>query len=631
MLPLLFPHETMRKVQNELIECVKKAIETKTPLIVHAPTGLGKTAATIAPALTAVKEKDLTVFFLTSRQTQHLIALQTLTAIKNKFDVNLGTVSVVGKRHLCAQPGAALMRSDDFAHYCKSMKEEGKCSNYLNTRNDKGFATMEADLATVQLKRESPCTSERVLDFGMTQEMCPYELSLLLAKDSKVIITDYNYLFNARIRDGFMAKINKQLEKAILIIDEGHNLPDRLRDEMTQRLTTTMLRRAINEAKKHGHDKEHDYLVEMQAVLQKLATGLYRDQEKLVTKETFVNEIKKIKDIDELMEDLDSAAEDIRALEEASAIGGVAAFMKGWTSGDAGFSRTVSVKDFRNEKSIILSHRCMDPSLLSRDVIAKAHTTILMSGTLTPTAMFADLLGFPKTTVQKEFPSPFPSINKCCLILPNGTTKFASRSEQQYQNIAKQCADIVNEIPGCSAIFFPSYALRDSVANYFNTACKKTVFTEDSKASKEDRQGLLERFSQYKQIGAVLLGVAAGSFGEGVDLPGVLKCVIVVGIPLDRPDLETKELINYYDKKFHKGWDYGYVLPAITKTLQNAGRCIRSETDRGVLVFLDERYAQPMYSKCFPTDWNPRIALNPLPIIKQFFTPKPAEAPAKTL
>jgi DNA excision repair protein ERCC-2 len=115
------------------------------------------------------------------------------------------------------------------------------------------------------------------------------------------------------------------------------------------------------------------------------------------------------------------------------------------------------------------------------------------------------------------------------------------------------------------------------------------------------------------------MGVAAGSFGEGVDLPGVVKGVIVIGLPLDRPDLETTELITYYDKKFGKGWEYGYILPAMTRGIQNAGRCIRSESDRGVLVFLDERYPWPRYKSCFPPEWNLKTAPDYAEDISMFF------------
>ena len=107
---------------------------------------------------------------------------------------------------------------------------------------------------------------------------------------------------------------------------------------------------------------------------------------------------------------------------------------------------------------------------------------------------------------------------------------------------------------------------------------------------------------------------------QGVDLPGdLLKAVVVVGLPLQKPDLETKELIDYYDNKYQKGWDYGYTFPAITKCLQGAGRCIRSETDRGVIAFLDERFVWPSYMKCFPPDWNIKITRLYEDRVKEFF------------
>jgi len=135
--------------------------------------------------------------------------------------------------------------------------------------------------------------------------------------------------------------------------------------------------------------------------------------------------------------------------------------------------------------------------------------------------------------------------------------------------------------------------------------------------TKEQRYEMIENFKKYKN--AVILAVASGSFSQGVDMPGILKSVIVVGLPLERPNLETRELINYYDKKFNKGWDYGYVLPAITKVIQAAGRCIRSEKDRGIIIFLDERYAWPSYRRCFPNDIKMKISSDYGEDIKEFF------------
>ncbi len=242
-----------------------------------------------------------------------------------------------------------------------------------------------------------------------------------------------------------------------------------------------------------------------------------------------------------------------------------------------------------------------------------------MSGTLTPTEMYKDLLGFENVT-ERVFKSPFPEENRLSLIVPKTTTKFTARNEEQYRKIAKEVVDITNIVPGNSVVFFPSYFIRDQVVKHFTSETNKTTFLETPEMNKQEKTELLERFKQYAKSGAVLLGTSSGNFSEGVDLLGdLLKCVIVVGLPLQQPDLETQEAIKYYDKKFGKGWDYGYLFPAFNKVLQSAGRCIRSETDRGIIVFLDERYVWPNYIRCFPEDLNLQIKEDYLEEIKDFF------------
>jgi DNA excision repair protein ERCC-2 len=194
------------------------------------------------------------------------------------------------------------------------------------------------------------------------------------------------------------------------------------------------------------------------------------------------------------------------------------------------------------------------------------------------------------------------------MLIPETTTKYSMRNEEQYRKIAQIIAKIVNDVPGNSAVFFPSYYLRDEINKFFMPLCKKTTFSENSEMTKVDKENMLDRFKLYEKTGAVLLGCASGNFAEGVDLPGdLLKCVIVVGLPLQQPDLETKKLIEYYDEKFKKGWDYGYLLPAFTKVMQSAGRCIRSETDKGAVIFLDERFKWPMYFRFFPPDLDLKV------------------------
>jgi DNA excision repair protein ERCC-2 len=150
----------------------------------------------------------------------------------------------------------------------------------------------------------------------------------------------------------------------------------------------------------------------------------------------------------------------------------------------------------------------------------------------------------------------------------------------------------------------------------------RKLFVEDRTMDKEGKQGMLDEFADRKdEKDSVLLGVAAGSFGEGVDYPGeVLKAVFVVGLPLQRPDLETKELIDFYDELFGKGWDYGYSYPAMNRAIQAAGRCIRSKDDEGVIIYMDERYDWSNYRKVFPPGKKLKTTRAPWKDIEEFFS-----------
>ncbi|MBW2982646.1 ATP-dependent DNA helicase, partial [Candidatus Woesearchaeota archaeon] len=341
--------------------------------------------------------------------------------------------------------------------------------------------------------------------------------------------------------------------------------------------------------------------------------------ERLIKKEEFENKIKLIDDYQNLIANFEFIAKEIREKQKRSYIGGIANFLIKWLGPDKGFARILSYKEFKDKPNITLSYKCLDPSLLTKEIVNKSYSTIIMSGTLTPTSMYKELLGF-ENAAEKEYSSPFPHENRLSMIIPETTTKFTARNQEQYQKIALNLSKIVNNIPGNSAVFFPSYRLRDDINYYFSNLCKKTTFIEMPGMSKIEKQELLEKFKSYKDSGAVLLAIAAANFAEGIDLPGdLLKAVVVVGLPLQKPDLETKELIDYYEAKYNKGWDYGYVFPAITKCLQSAGRCIRSETDKGIIVFLDQRFAWPNYKKCFPPDMDVKITKLYEERIKEFF------------
>lgn len=607
MSQVFFPHESMRPIQKEIVKLISDQVDKGEDIIIHAPTGLGKTAASIAPTLIQALDKGKTIYFLTSKNTQHKIAVETLKAIRNKFNIDLKGTDIVGKKWMCIQPGVSLLGNSEFNEYCRTLREERKCEYFENLKEGEKLSPI-TQVALKELNYLSPVTVEQIVSVGQEHKLCPYELGMLLAAKSQVIITDYYYLFHPKIRDTFFKKNGKKLEDALIIIDEGHNLPYRIKDLASVTLSTTFLKRAASESKKYEYQNMFDIFEQLVGLLESMISP--EEEETHVSMESFVSSVQVIADYQDLIQECQRIGDMVREEQKISSIGIVGEFLDAWLGSNNGFTRIITRKRGTTTDVVTLSYRCLDPSVISKEVIDTAYATILMSGTLTPTKMYAALLGFDQTTLQKEFPSPFPPENRLNLIVAKTSTKFTSRSTAQYRDIAKICADIINVTPGNSIIFFPSYRMKEEVYQYMS-GVEKTVFQESIGMSREEKDEMLEKFKSYKRSGTTLLAVVAGSFGEGVDLPGdELKTVVVVGLPLSRPDLETNALIKYYDEKFKNGWNYGYVYPAFNKVIQNAGRCIRSETDKGVIVFLDERYTLPRYYHCFPESWKIKVSVN---------------------
>lgn len=627
-LPLLFPYKSYRKIQKAFIAQIKSAIENKQRLIVHAPTGSGKTASVLAPSLPyALKEKK-TIFFLTSKNTQHIIVNETLKQIKEKYHVPLHAVDLVGKKWMCSQKGVALLNSSEFNEYCREMRKRDMCIHYSNTKSRHSFSPKAQKVAR-ELKEVSPVSVEEVNSICFEADLCPYEISCLMAKSASIIIADYNYLLSPNIRSSFLQRTGLRLEDIILIVDEAHNLPERARKLLSDKLTSFVIVQAAKECKALGYKEAASQTLLLNELLAGIAQEIIakNKEEAILAKDKLIKGIQANIDYNEFMKVLSGVGEDILLEKRRSFANSLACFLASWLGPDEGFVRILSrEKSASGKEYLSVKYNCLDPSLSIKSVASPCHSFIAMSGTLTPSFMYKDLFGFDSGTILVEYENPFPKSNRLSLIVPVTSTKFTTRSPAMYKRISGHCASIIENIPGNCAAFFPSYNIRDMVYASLKNLCAKTVFLESPSMSKSEKVSLLEDFKSYKDKGALLLCASSGNYGESIDLIGdLLNGVIVVGLPLKRPDLETQEIIKYYDKKFEKGWDYGYVMPAIIKAIQNAGRCIRSETDRGAVVFLDERYVWPTYKSCFPKDWNFQITKEPAELIKKFFAEKQAE------
>lgn len=623
----LFPHDEPRKVQKAFMTQVMSALDSKSSILIHAPTGIGKTAASLPVALAYAIKNKKTTFFLTSRHTQHKIAIDTLTKVKKKYGKEFLALSIIGKKHMCNIPAVEDLTSSEFSAYCKDIREKGGCEHFSNLR-ERGKLSVETQVALKELKDKGVIPVEELLDTCKEKKLCPYEVSCLLAKEAAAIIADYNHLINQGVRDHLFKRIGKDLQDCIVIMDEAHNLPGRCRELLTKTLSTYTLDAAIKETRGMGYNGMADDLVRIRDAISEITRDkvpIDKTESKL-TKEEFYKKVDEITSYEEMTGNFKFVAEQVLETKKKSYAGLVAEFLDAWTGPDEAFVRVITKGFNKAGKAYIeLTYKCLDPSLIISDLANQAHALVAMSGTFTPVEMYRDLFGLKAdSTILAEYSDPFPKENRKNIIVPGSTTKYSVRGEKMYEKIALQCASICNNVPGNTAIFFPSYNLLEKVYSFFNPLCEKTILLEQRGLTKTEREEMLEKFKSYKDTGAVLLGTSAGSFGEGIDLIGdYLKSVVVVGLPLAQPSIETQELINYYDRKYQRGWDYGYVFPAIIKVMQNAGRCIRSETDRGVIAFIDERYTWKRYKDCFPKSWNIETAAEPGKAIQEFFNRNP--------
>lgn len=599
---LKFPFQKKRESQDELIQKVEDCIKNRKNLLIHAPTGIGKTIGVLYPAVKLASKLGLNVFFLTPRHSQHIIALETLKKMGN-----IKAVDIIGKKWFCNYLYDDL-DSRDFQELCNYLKKEEKCEFYNNTYK-KGELTLEAKDKIKELEKKI-YSSEEIKK--RCKNFCAYEIACQLAKRSNVIIADYFHLFNPFVSETFLAKINKNLENSIVIVDEGHQLPNRARDLISSKLSTFVLNTAIKEANGMQKNVSQD-IDNLRIRIEEIARDrLNYNNEAYIEKEEIVSILNSLGSefLDELQEVSDLIREEGK---ERCSCSGLLKFIENWMDSDENFVRIIKKKDTKYGKQIEIKLKALLPAAITSDIINNSYSTILMSATLQPLEMYANLLGV-KNYETIFFKSVFPPENRLNLVAPIATTKFSKRGEAQYKNYAEIIKKIFDSINGNTAVFFPSYYFLNQVSNFLDGSLN--IFKEVQELTKEQKTNLLKQFISSER--GLLLGVQSGSFDQGIDFPNnSLKGIIIAGVALAAPDLETKSLVACYNKNYGKGMEYGYIYPAVQKAIQASGRAIRSENDKAVVVYLDERFLWRSYRQVLSGE-NFKVSREPWEDIKKW-------------
>ncbi|MFH1199898.1 MAG: ATP-dependent DNA helicase [Candidatus Micrarchaeota archaeon] len=594
---LYFRHDSFRIGQSELASDAWQAIVGNGLLLAHAPTGMGKTDAVLASALTHAVEEGSTVLFLTPKTSQHAIAVAVARGIMKKHSLNFGVTDLVGKARLCLDFGAA--SSPDFYAVCRRKRGKQACPFYEQYKHSKKAAL------------ERVCglcapTHLEMLDEARILGVCPYELSLDSAKRSKLVIADYNHFFVPSIRSALLARMGKKPQDCIIIADEAHNLASRMRSERSSTLRPQWVAKAAAEAADMGKGELAAELGQLGSDLSAfLADRTRKKKETELTKEELLS---LVSNATELAARLAECGEEFASAHEGQGSMGarMAGFLGIWMASGEDYALTANAeKGFRC--------KALDARPLT-GIANDALAFIAMSGTLLPLEMHRDLLGLdPARTQAKEYAEPFPAENRLNIFVRDVTTRYSKRTSAQYAAIAFSLAKVIEEAGGRVAAFFPSYEVMREVTARIDSR----VLVQEPQMDCGKAEAMMLKFRQER---SVLFAVAGGKLAEGVDYAhGEIKCAVVVGVPIEEKTLEQEALIAYYDRLFARGWEYAVIYPAVNKALQAAGRCIRKETDRAVVIFMDERYGDGAYRRCFPKDFSAIQSGEPWRHIKPFF------------
>ncbi|MHA2025618.1 MAG: helicase C-terminal domain-containing protein [Candidatus Thorarchaeota archaeon] len=606
-----FPYDETREGQDEMMERIEASVRAKTHICAEAPNGFGKTCVTLSGVLPWVKMNDGKILYCARTHRQLDRVMEELEEISEKQDVS--GVSFRGRRHMCLN--SFVLESADFvapiSEVCGQLKATGRCSYYENLRRAGDPEELLEDMPKKVL------TAPEVTKIAKSRSLCPYELTKRLAKVVDVVALSYLYVFDPWILDVFLPDLETPASKMVLVQDEAHNVPTTALDSASDSLTIGAIRQALREATTYNDDISKDFSRALATTILEISSDMKQTEERVVDPRKIVESAITIGQLEHQkfvlghMKDL--GAKIRKGLLKAgkfprSSIFRVSEFLLRWL-------RTAERKDYTfllasnrrlgESRRVSLDLVALDPTSITRRVLDLIHSSVAISGTISPLEAYSEMLGFDTSAQLATFQSPFARRNRVGLIIDELDTSFQNRTQKTFEQMVDHCVAVAHSTPSNTGIFTSSYSIGKSLIDAgLQKRLKRKLFVERAGMKGVENDKLIEAFrSQGDTGGAVLLGVQGGRNSEGGDFPGsTMESVVVVGVPYARPTPRVESLIAYFDSRFErKGRDYAYVLPAMTRAIQAAGRPVRRLDDRGVIVLLDQRFGTPYLNRFIPS------------------------------
>lgn len=571
-----FPY---REGQRDLVVSVYRTILRKKKLFIQAPTGVGKTMATVFPAVRAVGEGlGEKIFYLTAKTITRTVAEQAFSLLKEK-GLLYKTITLTAKEKICFCEEAEC--NPDACPYAKG---------HFDRVNDAVF-----DLIT-----HSGDWSREVLEEQAKKHMvCPFEMSLDVSNWADAVICDYNYAFDPQAHlKRFFSESGKG--EYLFLIDEAHNLVERGREMYS----ASLYKEDLLEVRKL-----------VKAEDPKLAKGLSECNQQFLELKRECEHYQILKSVShialKLMNVLSKLEDYLEECKDAEKKKRVLDFYFAVRS-------FLNIHDIMDENYVIFSEMmedgrfqiklfCVNPAVNLQNYLEQGNSTIFFSATLLPVHYYKKLLSVEKDDYAVYAHSSFPQENKFLFIGTDVSTRYTRRGESTYQRFARYIAVMAEQKKGNYMAFFPSYRFLEEVHTCFLECVDHEVdsICQVSYMDEEQREEFLEEFEQEREKSLVAFCVMGGIFSEGIDLTDdKLIGAVIAGTGLPQVCTEREILKQYFNAADMDGFDYAYLYPGMNKVLQCAGRVIRTESDRGVILLLDDRFRAMRYREVFPREWQ---------------------------
>ena len=619
---------TYREGQHTLVKGVYQSILRKKRLYIEAPTGVGKTISTVFPAVKSIGE-GLTekIFYLTAKTITRTVAQEAFQLL-SKQKLQLKTVTLTAKEKICILE--------------KPQCNPGTCPRALGHFDRVNDAVFEL------LTQENIITRETILSYAEKWNVCPFEMSLDVSSWCDAIVGDYNYAFDPTASLKRFFALDKENDY-VFLIDEAHNLVDRAREMYSSTLKKedflAIKKRIAGRSRKLSRSLENCNKLLLEYKRQCEELQLFDPVEiepfvlKLLRLSTVMEEFLQsrsgrqttafgsfpdIDTIDDTAPPLDSDSREM----VLNFYFEIRSFLNIYETLD---EKYIVYANYTEDGAFLLHLQCMDPSNNLDRCLKKGRCAVFFSATLLPVTYYREQLAGREEDYAIYAPSPFSSQNRLLMIGKDVSTKYTRRGPDEYRKIADYISRFIRAKKGNYLVFFPSYRMMTDIQEYLETDffCQETqdlcfdeigdsisvdsshsdsvqLFAQGSSMTEKEREEFLSHFQDTSDSTIVGLCVMGGIFSEGIDLTdNRLIGAVIVGTGLPMVCTENELYREYFEQQKGTGFDYAYQYPGMNKVLQAAGRVIRTATDRGAILLLDERFLQRSYQKLFPREWYP--------------------------